>query len=281
MSKILNFKQKPLCIYHAHCLDGFTAAWVVKKHFGFGYNKVDMHAAQYGEKPPFVLGRDVIMVDFSFKRDVLIDMAKVANTILISDHHKSAEENLVDLPHNVTAVFDMDRSGCVMAWDYFFPNDAHPLITMHVQDRDLWTFELTNTRNFCANLASFEMTFKNWNDIDAICQNPQAYQGFVDQSGAINRAHIKNVMNAIDNGKMRTELADFDIPMLNASPNIASDAGNIMAKDEPFAMVYWQGPNGTTCSLRSVEGGEDVAKIAEQFGGGGHEHAAGFTVKKG
>ena len=199
MKNILNFKQKPLCIYHAHCLDGFTAAWVVKKHFGFGADKIDFHAAQYGEEPPFVLGRDVIMVDFSFKRDMLIDMAKVANAIVMLDHHQDAN----------------------------------------------------------------------------------AYQGFVDQGGAINRAHIKNVMNAIENGRMRTELAGFDIPMLNASPNMASDAGNIMAKDEPFAMVYWQGPNGTTCSLRSAEGGEDVAKIAEQFGGGGHEHAAGFTVKKG
>jgi nanoRNase/pAp phosphatase (c-di-AMP/oligoRNAs hydrolase) len=31
-------------------------------------------------------------------------------------------------------------------------------------------------------------------------------------------------------------------------------------------------------SLRSKEGGEDVSIIAAKFGGGGHKHAAGFSV---
>jgi len=27
--------NKPLCIYHGNCADGFTAAWAVWKRFGF------------------------------------------------------------------------------------------------------------------------------------------------------------------------------------------------------------------------------------------------------
>lgn len=27
----MNTNESILCIYHSHCMDGFTAAWVVKK----------------------------------------------------------------------------------------------------------------------------------------------------------------------------------------------------------------------------------------------------------
>jgi uncharacterized protein len=50
---------------------------------------------------------------------------------------------------------------------------------------------------------------------------------------------------------------------------------------EPFAACYWDVPNGQVFSLRSCENGVDVSEIAKQFGGGGHKHAAGFTVKRG
>ena len=77
-----------ICIYHSPCMDGFTAAWVARKALG---NDVEFFAATYGEPPPDVTGKDVIMVDFSYKRPVLMEMAKKAHSFLILDHHKSAE----------------------------------------------------------------------------------------------------------------------------------------------------------------------------------------------
>ena len=64
----MNRNPTPLCIYHHNCADGFTAAWVVKKAFG----NVDFHPGKYNEPPPDVTGRDVIIVDFSYKYDVLL-----------------------------------------------------------------------------------------------------------------------------------------------------------------------------------------------------------------
>ena len=49
-----------------------------------------------------VTGKDVVLVDFSYKRPVLMEMAEKANNILILDHHKTSAEDLVDLPANVT-----------------------------------------------------------------------------------------------------------------------------------------------------------------------------------
>jgi hypothetical protein len=67
--------MRPLCIYHGNCADGFGAAWVVRRFFGAG--NVDFHAGIYQDAPPDVAGREVIITDFSYKRPVLEQMAKV------------------------------------------------------------------------------------------------------------------------------------------------------------------------------------------------------------
>ena len=143
---------KPICIYHGNCADGFTAAWVV---YNFFAGEVDLYAGAYQKDPPDVAGRDVIMVDFSYKRPVIEAMSTKANSILILDHHKSAEQDLadIDLP-NVGVVFDMERSGARIAHDYCFPNDEPPTLLLHIEDRDLWRFKLPGTREIQAALFS-------------------------------------------------------------------------------------------------------------------------------
>src|SRR5262249_46835791 len=86
---------KPLCIYHGGCDDGFAAAWVVRKALG---GEVDFYPGVYQKDPPAHDGRDVIFVDFSYKRPVLEAMAQQAASVLILDHHKTAAEDLCDLP---------------------------------------------------------------------------------------------------------------------------------------------------------------------------------------
>ena len=76
----------------------------------------------------------------------------------------------------------------------------------------------------------------------------------------------------------RTVIAGYDVPVLNVPYFYSSDAGHILGVNEPFAACYWDTAKGRTYSLRSSEEGIDVSEIAKMFGGGGHEHAAGFSV---
>ena len=71
--------MRKLCIYHGNCADGFTSAWVVRKALG---EDVDYHAGVYQNPPPDVAGRDVVMVDFSYKRGTLEMMRDRAATRL-------------------------------------------------------------------------------------------------------------------------------------------------------------------------------------------------------
>jgi uncharacterized protein len=268
-----------LCIYHGNCADGFTSAWVVSK----AVPSAEFHEGHYGSPPPDCAGRDVLMVDFSYKRPVLLTMAEQAKSIVIIDHHKSAQADLVDLPPNVKTVFDMDRSGARMTWDYFLDmgGNAPGLLIQHVEDRDLWRFKNKNTRTFQANLFSYEYTFANWDAIDKICSDTMEYQQFIAEGAAIERKHFKDVKELIAAAAMRGVIGGVDVPVLNAPYFYSSDAGHIMAQGEPFAACYWDTPKGRVYSLRSSDEGLDVSEIAVSYGGGGHRNAAGFTLPVG
>ena len=69
---------KPLVIYHSNCADGFSAAWCFWHKYG---EACDFHAGVYGKEPPDVTGRDVYLVDFSYKADVVEQMLRIANTV--------------------------------------------------------------------------------------------------------------------------------------------------------------------------------------------------------
>lgn len=267
--------MKTLCIYHGNCADGFGAAWVVRKYFNkyFGEDKVEFHAGVHQDPPPDVTGRDVYIVDFSYKKEVLIEMAAKAKTILILDHHKSAEHDLVDLPGNIATYFDMGRSGSMITWDHFFSGVEPPQLLKHIQDRDLWKFELDYTREIQAALFSYPYDFEVWDelfemDTAILCQEGETLE----------RKHFKDINEFIKVAAYRTEIAGYNVPILNAPYFWSSDAGHIMGKGESFAACYWDTPKGRVFSLRSADDGIDVSEIAKQFGGGGHKNAAGFRV---
>lgn len=258
-----------LCIYHGNCADGFGAAWVVRQ----AIPGTEFYAGTYQTPPPDVTGRQVVMVDFSYKRPVLLDMAAKAESILILDHHKSAAEDLVDLPDNVMAVFDMDFSGAMLAWRHFFPDTAPPQLIEHIQDRDLWRFALPHTREIQASLFSYPYDFDVWDDLMM-----GDVRGLAKDGLAIERKHHKDIAELVKVTQRRMVIGGIDVPVANLPYTYSSDAGHLMAQGEPFAACYWDTPNGRVFSLRSSDAGQDVSAVAKFYGGGGHRNAAGFSV---
>lgn len=258
-----------LCIYHGNCADGFGAAWAVRQ----AIPEAEFCAATYQAPPPDVSGKRVVMVDFSYKRPVLLDMASKAESILILDHHKSAAEDLIDLPANVVAVFDMERSGAMIAWQHYFPDDPPPRLIEHIQDRDLWRFALPGTREIQANVFSYPYDFDVWDRL--MVSDVELLRG---EGAAIERKHHKDIAELVKVTKRRMVIGGFDVPAANLPYTLSSDAGHLMAQGEPFAACYWDVPDGRVFSLRSADAGQDVSAVAKTYGGGGHRNAAGFKV---
>lgn len=296
--------MKPLCIYHGNCADGFGAAWAIRKAFGPG--GVDFHAGVYQDPPPNVAGRNVILADFSYKRPVLESLlksgdVKQAMTILILDHHKTAAADLEGLepPEGaydpalwrskwedwvqwpVRAVFDMNRSGARLAWDFFHPGKPVPRLIRYIEDRDLWRFNLPDSRAFSANVFSHPYDFDTWDRLAAEAEDDGGYVMQLTAGRAIERKHHKDVAELVGVTKRRMVIGGHSVPVANIPYTLASDAGHLMASGEPFAACYYDTPEHRVFSLRSTDDGLDVSEIAKAYGGGGHRNASGFRAPLG
>ena len=269
--------MKPLVIYHGNCADGFSAAWCFWRKYG---EACDYLAGVYQQEPPDVTGRAVYLVDFSYKRSVVLHMLEQASHIVLIDHHKTALEDLAGIESEKFSTFtDLNRSGATLAWDFLFPGEDRPLLLGHVEDRDLWRFKLAGTREIQAFVFSHEYTFEQW---DRLMSADQVELLKMTAAGAaIERKHHKDVAELVAVCKRRMVIGGHDVPVASIPYTLVSDAAHLMAQGEPFAACYWDTAEGRTFGLRATDEGADVSEVAKQYGGGGHAKAAGFKVPRG
>ncbi len=266
-------------IYHKGCADGFCAAFILNKI----YPDADLFPGQYGDSvdPLFnltgehcIADEDVIIADFSFNRNIMVAIKEVAKSVICYDHHKTAEKELQGLDF---CVFDMEKSGARLVYEQEYlptvPGSGHDshikFLVDYTEDRDLWRWQLPNSKAISAAIASFPFDFKVWAGFDrkSLTEDGNAILRY--QQQVIDRA----VLNAVN--------LDILGHTVKATSPVAlvSEIGGKLAEDAPFGMTYFIVEDGIVFSLRSRgEGGEDVSEIAKRFGGGGHRNAAGFKL---
>ena len=292
--------SKVLCIYHGFCDDGFAAAWAVRR--ALGEDRVEFYPGVYQKDPPDVTGRDVILVDFSYKRPVIEKMIQGCKSLLILDHHKTAQADLAGLPpagvsrHEwaqkavagikpVGVLFDMNRSGAGISWD-FFNNLAHPEAMSsgssqrpefidYIEDRDLWRKALPEGDQFTIALRSYPQEFGIWDSLVA-----RGVPRLIEEGRPIWR-YYRSVCDQLLQEAYICHLADHACWMVNAPYVFASEvSGDLAERALIFGASYFQRADGMwQYSLRS-RSDFDVSEIAKKFGGGGHAKAAGFATKE-
>lgn len=263
--------MKQLIIYHGNCYDGFTAAWVARRALWNNGLDAELFPAKYGEPPPPVMGRVVYVLDFSYPREVMEKMHAEAAFLLVLDHHKTAAEACAGLPF---CVFDMERSGCRMAWDYFEPGTPPDWI-LRIEDRDLWRFKYGDTKEVHAYVAAQPMTEESW---DRIAQTPIAA---IAAGGKAIREYIDTYCAKAAQEARVAYVGGHRAVVVNVPYQNASEMADVLLRDYEhvaFSAGYFQRADRRwQFSLRS-RGGFDVSYIAKKFGGGGHLAAAGFDV---
>lgn len=293
--------KKPLVIYHANCADGFAAAWCFWQMHKDNY---EYYPGVYQEAPPDCTGRIVYLVDFSYKANVVEKMLDVAEHVILIDHHKTAIDDLSDLGStrdNFSAYLSLEKSGAMLSWDYlmntrialdhgiiesFIDTEDYmepPRLLLHIQDRDLWKFELPSTREIQAALFSYPYEFDLWDDL--INETNKTLEILAAEGVAIERKHHKDIAELVKICERTMLIGDSVVPVASMPYTYSSDAAHLMAKNynegNNFAACYWDTREGRIFSLRSTEWGADVSIVAAQYGGGGHKHAAGFSVPRG
>lgn len=276
-----------VCIYHANCDDGFAAAYAVWKRFGDG---VKFIPCQYGGDIPDVSGKDVLIVDFSFKKHEMVEMGAIAKRVIVLDHHKTAEAELSDflrlecvggpmekryadrVQSGVAACFDMEKSGCRLAWEYCFGSDPMPEWMSCVEDRDLWRFSIPITKEVCIAIRSLPRDFELW---DMFTTERLA------NDGVAIRRYVDMIVSNICDTAFEEEIAGHKVPVAACSYDFVSDVAHTLLNRNPhapFAACLVRSHDGVTYSLRSMDDRMDVSEIAKSKGGGGHRNAAGFRV---
>lgn len=278
--------MKPLVIYHANCTDGFGAAYAAYLSLG---NSAEYIAANYDDKRflhqadlrEMVDGRVVYVLDFSFPEVVTKQIINDAHYFVWLDHHKTAFENwaggernlYIDETEHAYIVLDNNKSGAMLAWEYFHRYIEAPVVIKHIDDRDRWQFKMRGSKEIHAALQTDKpWTFDKWNWLT----HNDNYGALFSQGLTIIKAQEQQVASTASYARP-CQIGDATGLSVNTNVHISEVGHELAKKSGSFGLIwYLNADNCANCSLRS-EGDYDVSAIASQFGGGGHKNAAGFN----
>lgn len=273
--------MKKFCFYHAGCPDGFGAVWSVRGAWG-DEGRYVARGHEDRVRPGECDDALVAFVDIAPARDELEQLAESAAQVVVLDHHVTARDRLTCDPGFVNDLedeghelhFDLTRSGSVLAWQYFHPDEEPPALLRYVEDQDLWNWALPDSDAVNAAIASYPREFEVW---DRLAQEP--IETLARQGEPILRANRMEVERRLEHARP-VALGTDRIEAVNASTN-RSQIGHELAQRGRFGkswgLVYRVEGAEVFGTLYSI-GDVDVAAVALGYGGGGHKNAAGFRV---
>lgn len=266
---ILVLMEKSIAVlYHAECPDGFAAAYSAWKKFGDSALYIGVYHQTL--PPSEVYGKEVYLLDYSYKLDVIKDLLPKVKSLKIIDHHVSNEEQV----RLTDGVYDISHSGCVLSWKFFHPDEGVPRLLQHIEDIDLWTFRLANTREIAEMITIYDFDFNVWDKIVSECETDSGLEKYVKEGVILLRKLDKSVKKIVNDAE-EIEFEGYKCLLAN-SPVYTSQVGAaLVEKMPPIGMIWARRKNKVVVLLRS-DGTVDVAKLAEKYGGGGHRAASGF-----
>jgi len=279
-------------LFHGGCPDGFTAAYVAwlklgdrARYVGIGHGSAEEKKEAAGD----LAGKHVAVLDFSFDRATTAEQVAGASSYVVLDHHKTAQENLSELPRE-NQVFDMKMSGVTLSFNFFHRGEECPMLFRYVEDKDIWRWALHSSHEFSAAFyltvevpAAGEITAKDFTAMDRLYQGGDSgLQKLITQGKSILAYQQAEVKASCKKAKLRKLKAfpEYTCAVVN-STILGSEIGHALTCQDgvQFAVVFSNKLDGYTISLRSnfpAKGQADVSAIAKHFGGGGHQAAAGM-----
>lgn len=324
--------------YHSPCADGHAAAWAIKSNIIY-HEKYSGNEAKYNivyipsvpgcptiDMTQFtVANSEAWFLDLMPTYDLLREVCAKCIRVVVLDHHKTnqdicdrinAENNRLDTywAHNLEIVFDMNKAGCQIAWDWITrlgdgssrdgithldDGSSRPWFIEYIADRDLWRWKLPNSKLINNALFGLKLTITP----DAINNKLAPIQSSEDQAKFIKDKLLpyaiaseefnNNLLQTASNRAVKCTMkvpghdTVYNVWLCTTINTLISDLGNQLCNklfingNKPDCVAIWTydfTANEWWISLRSLDTGANVAEIAKQFNGGGHVQAAGFTL---
>lgn len=263
--------DKVLCFFHANCTDGAAAAAIIKHK----YPQAKCYPMNHGDRlRATVKGKNLYIVDFSFDAGTLLHFKKIAKEVHWYDHHKTALPTYEKLGWGV---LDLNECGATLTWKKEFPDKPLPKILQYVRDKDLYTWELPQSRELNMYLRNLEgitnPTSDTWKKL--LQDIPEEdWQQMITAGASALRHQRLTIQQGLKNA-FEIDFHDHRTLVVNWSLE-ASDMGEYIYKDLGYdvAMMFYYAGGIWNFSLRSDK--VDVSELALKYGGGGHPGASGF-----
>ena len=263
--------MKTACIYHSPCMDGTAAAAAVRHR----HPDVELLPRNHGDPVPTTIkGKRVYIVDFSYNPDTLRAMGEQAGELLWFDHHKTAIPIQDDVGFGV---IDLNESGATLTWKQLFPDRPVPDILGYVRDKDIWLWELPDSREISAALSEADDILNPANPFweRLLAGLPASEWETLVERGRYSRRLLQRKYQEAATKGFAVELEGIRFFAVNWTSD-ASGLGEYIYKElgHQAALVFSYTGTQWSFSLRSDT--VDVSEVAVKFGGGGHRGAAGF-----
>jgi nanoRNase/pAp phosphatase (c-di-AMP/oligoRNAs hydrolase) len=300
-------------IYHRGCLDGFSGFFVAHNSGRLTSDVIiypDVPSARM--VPPDIDGKDVIIIDVAYKKEILEEIIKHAKSVVFIDHHVSIADDVRQLKEKYNAVshdklkivYDEKRSGATLAWKYFNSRQTAPLFLKYVEDQDTGTWEHENTKPFVLALkANYHLSTegKSLNKWFRL-MNKQVVLEMVEEGRTMQKylIHLVNInlprhsMHKFPSKKLYNNLKGDNPDLFKKPgqykialfigfncPSVTDLAVEALARIDCDFIIMWVynlDRKEYVFSMRSKE--VYVSEIAKAMGGGGHKLAAAFSFLK-
>lgn len=143
-------------IFHGGCLDGFSGFFIAQYSGKLTEDVIIYEDAPSTNRiPPNIDGKDIIIIDVAYKREILEEIFKYAKSVVFIDHHISIRDDVSKLSEiynnkdkNIKIIYNEDRCGSTLTWGYFFGIMEIPLFLKYIEDQDTGTWQYPNTKPF-------------------------------------------------------------------------------------------------------------------------------------
>lgn len=266
-------------LYHgSRCPDGFGGAYAAWKKFGDAAEYIPLSR---GEEVPIetVTGKKAYFIDFVYDLpETMQKFESAASSLTVLDHHLGVRASVESVKNHV---FDENRSGAGIAWDYFHPETKRPRLIDLLEDDDLFRFTYSDTRPVLSYLGLHPFSFEFFDEVAKTLEDPITSEALLAKARIFGECFEKLADTAVENAKM-VLFEGYKTAFATAHPYkpIKSLVGNLLAKKfPPIALVVSAHPNGYGVSIRG-DGSVDVSKIAAKYGGNGHPNSSGFLIPR-
>ena len=270
-----------ICLHHNDA-DGRASAAIVRRALG---PDVQFYEIDFGDLVPWnkIEGADrAVMVDFSLPPDEMLRLAEATDLIWI-DHHISALEAMAGIADDWPGVRDIGEAGCVLTWNYFFPDKPIPRAILLIGDRDIWRWAEQDTGAFDEGLYQRDTR----PDHDELWQpllndDRKLLQELIEEGEILRRARLLDIRRTVR--KYGFEVSFEGYRTLAINTRSSGEMGEII-RQQGYQIAYCYvdiRQNGNLVTAVTLYSDEvDVSRLARKFGGGGHRGAAGFSFSRG